>query len=115
MAAQQKRITNVVPLEGPVVMDDGRVISEVTLQRPTVSEVQAFVEAVSADVKEGDAPRVVVPLCVAMSPDDWAAIEAHLLDDDVASILDAAEAFMPRRLKVAAEQSQGSGAPTPAQ
>lgn len=110
-----RRITKTIALEGAVEYGD-ELITEIEIQRCTFSELQTFLEAINApQPKEGEPPLPAVqPLGLVMPAEKWAAIEPYLLADDIEKIQDAVNDFMPRRLKVAAEQISLNGAATSA-
>lgn len=88
--ANPEKSRRVVPLDYPIVGDDGKVISEVVLTRLTARQVQDFVDAVMAG--ETRMPPI------SDIPDE--AFDA-LDDDDRVKVEEAAADFMPARLRAA--------------
>ncbi|KQW30744.1 hypothetical protein ASE36_00115 [Rhizobium sp. Root274] len=93
--------STVVPLQFPVEFD-GKHWESVEIRRCTGKEVQDYLEGMGTAAEFVLPPVIQCPLAV------WHAMDA----DDQYTVDEAAQAFMPRRLKAAVELLSGTGANT---
>lgn len=93
--------SKIIPLRFPVEFD-GKVWEGIEVRRCTGSEITAYFDEMSPD------KGFVLPPVIQCPMEVWNVLDA----DDQADVDEAAQAFMPRRLKAAVELLSGTGANT---
>ena len=87
-------VERVVPMTRPFSAPDGEVVDKITVRRPTVGEVNAYLD----DLEKGVSPNL--PMLV--SPSGRHLAEADLgdmLDDDLFDLNEVINTFFPKRLR----------------